>query len=106
MSFAAQLETAVEKHGETLIEYPAAGATYSHDEYGVYTYDEYPARSVLAGQPRRTFLDSFDTLDEARAAYPGAGWYGEGSGYAYRPIPESPPDWFDPEAAGESWSDD
>lgn len=95
-----------ESHGETVIEYPSAGATYSHDEYGVYRYDEYPDGSVLAGRQRRTFLDSFDTLAEARAAHPGAAWHGAMSGYVDQPIPASPPEWFDPEAAGETWADD
>ena len=54
------------------IEFPSAGATYSRPEYGVYRYDEFPRGSVLAGQERRTFLRSFKTLAEARAAYPDA----------------------------------
>jgi hypothetical protein len=53
------------------IEYPSEGATYSRDQYGVYRYDTYPRSSVLAGQERRVFLDSFNTLEEAQAAYPG-----------------------------------
>jgi hypothetical protein len=96
----------IKSHGVTVVEYPAAGATYSHDEYGVYEYDEYPDGSVLAGQPRRTSLGAFATLAEARAAHPGAGWHGAGSGYVDRPIPAGPPEWFDPDAAGEVWSDD
>jgi hypothetical protein len=89
--------------GDIVIEYPTSGATYSHDEYGVYGYDEYPAGSVLEGQPRRRFLDSFDTLAEARAAYPGASWSGEASGYVEREVPATPPAWFDPTAIGERW---
>lgn len=54
------------------IEYPSAGSTYSRDVFGVYAYDTFPASSVLAGQQRRSFLDSFDTLDEAQAEYPDA----------------------------------
>lgn len=54
------------------IEYPSRGATYANDAYGVYEYDTYPESSVLAGQTRRIFLDGFDTLREARAAYPEA----------------------------------
>lgn len=63
------------------IEYPSAGATYSTNKYGVYRYDEYPESSVLSGQERRTFLDQFDTLEEAQAAYPQASLCGCG----YRP---------------------
>jgi len=54
------------------IEYPSEGATYSRPEFGVYRYDRYPRGSVLAGQERRTFLASFETLAEARTAFPGA----------------------------------
>ena len=54
------------------IEYPSAGATYNRPEYGVYEYGVYGRSSVLAGQTRRIFLDSFPTLEEARAAFPDA----------------------------------
>jgi hypothetical protein len=54
------------------IEYPCAGATYHLAEYGVYEYGVYERSSVLAGQTKRVFLDSFPTLAEAQAAYPGA----------------------------------
>ncbi len=90
----------------TVIEYPASGQTYSHDEYGVYAYDTYPRGSVLEGQERRSNLGTFDTLTEAQAAFPDAAWYGEGSGFVDRPLPQSAPDWFDPLNAGESWDDD
>lgn len=33
---------------------------------------KYPADSVLAGQPMICFIDSFDTLDAAKAQYPHA----------------------------------
>lgn len=64
-----------------IIEYPSVGATFHRDEYGVYRYDEYPSSSVLAGQERRSWLDSFKTLEQAREAYPDA----EYSGPRYRP---------------------
>lgn len=89
---------------ELTIEYPSAGATYTRDEYGVYRYDVYPDSSVLAGQERRTFLDSFPTLAEAKAAYPGA--RESGCGYRNIEIPRTPPAWFDPANAGESWEDE
>ena len=54
------------------IEYPSAGATYNSPEYGVYEYGVYGRSSVLAGQTRRIFLDSFPTLEEAREAFPDA----------------------------------
>lgn len=50
------------------IEYPCSGATYCEAKYGVYEYSVYPNSSVLAGQQRRVFLDSFNTLEEAKEA--------------------------------------
>ena len=43
------------------IEFPSRGATYCHQEYGVYKYGVYPRSSVLAGQQSRHFLDRFET---------------------------------------------
>jgi hypothetical protein len=60
------------------IEYPSRGTTYCKNEYGVYQYGKYPRSSVLAGQTRRVFLDSFDTLEEAKAAFPEASLAGCG----------------------------
>ena len=62
------------------IEYPSSGATYNRPVYGVYKYDRYPRHSVLAGQQRRTFVDSFPTLAEAQAKFPAAKVV-KGSGY-------------------------
>jgi hypothetical protein len=56
----------------TRIEFPSVGRTYARNEYAVYEYGTYPRSSVLAGQMSRTFLDSYDTLEEARAAHPNA----------------------------------
>lgn len=89
-----------------VIEYPAAGATYSRPEFGVYRYDTYPEGSVLAGQERRTSLGSYPTLPAAQAEHPGAEWAGEGSGYREIKISVAPPRWFDPAAAGERWEDE
>lgn len=38
----------------------------------VHGWDYYPRYSVLAGQQRKSFLDSFDTAEEAQDAYPTA----------------------------------
>lgn len=61
-----------------IIEYPSIGRTYATNEYGVYEYSVHDENSVLAGEERRVFLDSFKTLDEAQAKYPNAEWHGEG----------------------------
>lgn len=92
---------------ETVIEYPATGATYHHEAYGVYRYGTYEDWSVLAGQEKRSSLGTFDTLEEAQAAHPEASWQGEGScGFREVNIPETAPDWFDEANAGERWTDD
>lgn len=48
------------------------GSTYSNDRFTVYEHGVYPRGSVLAGQSSRMWLDDFDTLAEAQAAYPDA----------------------------------
>lgn len=51
---------------------------YKHiltDQDGSYTvkgYDTYPDNSVLAGQTRISFIDSFNTIEAAQEAYPDA----------------------------------
>ena len=54
------------------IEFPSLGKTYARNEYAVYEYDRYPRSSVNYGMQRRSFLDSFRTLEEARKAFPNA----------------------------------
>lgn len=51
---------------------PSRGATYSSDKIAVYEYDTYPSSSVLSGQTRRSLLDEFDTVEQAKVAYPHA----------------------------------
>ncbi len=49
------------------------GETYHRRTgYTVYEHGVYPRHSVLAGQPSRRWLDHFDTLEAAKAAYPDA----------------------------------
>ena len=48
------------------------GATYRNTLYTVYEHSVYDDSSVLAGDPRRQWLDDFETLAEAEAAYPHA----------------------------------
>lgn len=64
------------------IEFPMSGATYHEAKYGVYAYDVYERHSVLAGQQRRTFLDCYDTLEDAQRAHPEAI---ESAGCGYMP---------------------
>lgn len=40
--------------------------------WSVYEFDVYPRSSVLAGQTRKQFIDSFDSLEEAEKQYPHA----------------------------------
>ena len=54
------------------IEFPSMGATFCNQVYGVYQYDVYPRNSVLGGQERRTWLDEFPTLEEAKSKFPTA----------------------------------
>ena len=79
-------------------------------EFNAYGHDTYPRSSVLAGQPRRVWL-SGGSLEELRAAYPNASVI-EGTTRRYSEdasleeisgLPENPPSWFDPLAAGEAW---
>lgn len=69
--------------------------------YAAYEHDEYPQYSVLAGSPRRTFLE-FGELDELKKEYPDA-QICEGSTRVDIQLPDCPPDWFDPTIAGEEW---
>ena len=48
------------------------GATYANDRWTVYEHGVYDRNSVLSGQSRRSWLDDFDTLEEAQKAYPEA----------------------------------
>jgi hypothetical protein len=90
-----------------VIEFPSVGATYRDEDYGVYEYGVWGRGSVLAGQSRRTFIDSLKTLEEAQAKYPKAQWNGENNtGYIEQSMSREPEDWFDPADAGESWDDD
>tara|TARA_R100000750_G_scaffold45368_1_gene30450 strand:- start:531 stop:806 length:276 start_codon:yes stop_codon:yes gene_type:complete len=42
------------------------------ENYCVYGWGEYPEYSVLAGQPRKVFLNSYKTIEAAQEAYPEA----------------------------------
>jgi len=70
--------------------------------YNVYQYDEYEESSLLAGQTRKSFIDSFDTIDEAVIEYPNAKVM-EFEVFVSNYLPSVPPSWFDPMDAGEEW---
>jgi hypothetical protein len=42
------------------------------DEVNIYGWGTYEPHSVLAGQPKKVFIDTFDTLDDALRAFPDA----------------------------------
>lgn len=65
------------------IEQGSRGATYQNgmNTWTVYEHGMYPRSSVLAGQHRRVWMDDFESLEEAKDAYPEA----EVSGDTYEP---------------------
>ena len=69
--------------------------------FTVYRRGTYGRGSVREGQEYNAFIDAYPTLKEAQAEHPGAELW------ASKPptprMPESPPSWFDPAAAGERW---
>jgi hypothetical protein len=67
---------------------------YGHG-YNVYEFGTYPRSSVLAGQTRKQFVDGFDTLEEAQAAYPDAdvGYRDAGNYFNHLPDPDDPSSW-------------
>lgn len=75
-------------------------------EWYVYGHGEYDDSSVLAGQYRRCFLDTFQTVEEALVAYPSAEVLGHSTRVSVPPMPSCPPKWFDPADAGERWDED
>jgi hypothetical protein len=59
------------------------GETYANERWTVYGHSTYPRSSVLAGQHRRRWVDDYDTLEAAKAAYPNAEVIG---GTTYAPV--------------------
>jgi hypothetical protein len=49
------------------------GEEYGETYYAVFAWGRYERSSVLAGQARKVFVESYDTLEEAQQAYPDAG---------------------------------
>jgi len=78
---------------------------HEHGDVNVYEHGEYERWSVLAGQPRRSFRGAYATVEAALVDYPDAEVL-EHSTKTETIIPDNPPDWFDPSAAGEQWKED
>ena len=81
----------------------------------VYGHGVYPKGSVLEGQSNRFCLDMADNLESLKADWPHAEVidhstkavrFGDESRADLSGLPATPPDWFDPANAGESWDDD
>ena len=71
----------------------------------VWGHGEYGESSVLAGAPLRQLMESFPTLEEAQAEWPGAEVLDHSTRVPYT-LPPTPPAWFDPADAGEQWDED
>jgi hypothetical protein len=69
----------------------------SKDGYGysVYEWGVFPPSSVLAGQTMKQFVDRFDDLEEAQAAYPQAdlGFRDPMNTFDHLPDPDEPESW-------------
>ena len=84
------------------------------DEVVVWEHGVYPKSSVLAGEDRRSWRDTFKTIEEAKKAYPTAEVMEWSTGDSFKGILPEPandmsqvaPDWFDPANAGEVWHED
>ena len=74
--------------------------------WNVYEHGRYERGSVLAGQSRRSFIDCYESLKEARSAYPKADVIDHSTKVHHNPMPHHAPDWFDPADAGEVWSEE
>ena len=79
---------------------------HQYGDFAVYQHGVYPRSSVLAGQPRRRLVESFPTVEAAKAAHPTAEVCEHSTAIPAPMLPSTPPDWFDPDAAGEHWDED
>ena len=73
--------------------------------FNVYGHGEYEAHSVLAGHPKRSFLDAHDDVNVLIARFPSADVIDYSSKVEVQ-MSTSAPSWFDPMDAGESWGED
>lgn len=70
-------------------------------------YGEYGPTSVLAGQFRRVFIDSWESLDAAKASFAETDLARLSTVEVNIPaeVPHTAPEWFDPADAGEAWGE-
>ena len=66
--------------------------TYSNNRWTIYSLGVYPSHSVLAGQQKRTFIDSFETLEQAKEQYPTAIVNSNGTSYRAPDLSHLPDD--------------
>jgi hypothetical protein len=62
-----EIRTAVRPRPNFTLE-SGRGETYRHSRPVLYAHSTYERSSVLAGQPRRLFVEEWETWEEARAA--------------------------------------
>ena len=76
------------------MEHTIERSKYGHG-YNVYAWGTYDRSSVLAGQTKKQFVDGFDTLEEAQAAYPDVdvGFRSAHNSVAHLPDPDDPSSW-------------
>ena len=86
--------------------------------FAAFGHGVYPKNSILEGQAQRTWLQWYETVEEAEADWPHAetvladapstlGSILRGESLAdLSGLPETPPAWFDPRDAGERWNPD
>lgn len=91
------------RSGDDLRIEPCQGATYHRPgKVAVYAYGAYPRSSVLYGRTRRTWVEEFDSVAEAQAAFPTA-VVAAGSGYVedrLLDLPDEDGHTYTPDAGG------
>jgi len=78
---------------------------WEEDKVEVIEHGVYPEHSVLAGQARRAYRGTFDTVKDALSEFPDAEVL-EHNTLATASVPQVAPDWFDPADAGERWEEE
>ena len=83
--------------------------TQDDDYWNVYGWSVYESSSVLAGQPRKMFLESCETLEEVKKNYPGV-TYSNSRVEPKASVGPAPPNYYASDGgfynAGEYWDED